>query len=151
VRIETQTYVERAARGDERAVEALLMRYMPDLDRYVRRRAGAIVEAKESASDLVQSTCREILQNLDRFRYDGEEGFRRWLFATALRKIRDRHRYYRAERRDAKREAAPAPEASDEKTRAFFVTLCTPSRDAAVREELQRSAPSLRFPSITNR
>ena len=50
---------------------------------------GPQLRAKESASDLVQSVCREVLGRLDRFQHGGEAGFRHWLYATALRKVRD--------------------------------------------------------------
>lgn len=93
-----------ARRGDVAAVETLVARHLPGLEAYVRRRAGRLVTARESASDLVQSACREVFAHLDRFRYDGEEGFRRWLYATALRKMRDRQRRYGARKREVGRE-----------------------------------------------
>ncbi len=133
--------VERASHGDVGAVDALLAKHLPGLERYVRKRAGAALGARESASDLVQSTCREVLQHLDRYRYDGEEGFQRWLFATALRKIRDKHRFHLAEKRDARREVRPAPASartSPAASAAFFRTFATPSREAVAREEMAR-------------
>jgi len=133
--------LQRASEGDAVAMDRLLERYLPDLERYVRRHAGPLIGPRESAADLVQSACREVLQHAERFRYDGEEGFRRWLFATALRKIQDRHRFHRAERRDIRREQRSPqtpPEAKSDLSRAFFRTLATPSGDAAMREEIER-------------
>ena len=75
--------------GDRRAVQQLLERHLPSLRAYVRLRAGAVIPRHESGSDLVQSVCRDVLENLDRFRYPGEAAFRAWLYATALRKIAD--------------------------------------------------------------
>ncbi|MBL8843245.1 MAG: sigma-70 family RNA polymerase sigma factor [Planctomycetes bacterium] len=98
---------QRASRGDGGAIDELLRRHLPGLRDYLRRHAGRTLQAKESTSDLVQSTCREILEHLDRFRYDGEIGFERWLYATALRKLQDRQRYYGARKRDVGRDAAP--------------------------------------------
>ena len=83
----SRVWIERATQGDVVAVDALLGLHLPELQEYVRRRMGDVLD-QESSSDLVQSTCREVLQHLDRFQFDGEEGFRRWLWATALRKIK---------------------------------------------------------------
>ena len=130
---ESRSLAERAARGDAQAIEALLARHLPDVEAYVRGRAGELVRGKESISDLVQSTCREVLLHLGRFRYDGEEGFRRWLFASALRKIRDRQRYYRAEKRDASRATATAGLLAT-----YFRTGTSPTGAAAVRDELEQ-------------
>ena len=64
--------VERATTGDREAVEQLLARHLPRLERYVRLRAGALLRS-EGVSDLVQSTCRELLEKADRFRFGGED------------------------------------------------------------------------------
>lgn len=89
-------------------MDELLTRFLPGLRAYVRLRAGPTVRARESVSDLVQSTVREVLENLDRFQWGGEEGFRRWLHATAMRRILDKHEFHHAQKRDIAREA-PAP------------------------------------------
>lgn len=141
---ELQSLAEAAARGERAAVDALLTRYLPELRAFVRLRAGPLVRAHESGSDLVQSTCREVLQHLPRFRYDGEDGFRRWLFKTALRKIQDRHRYWQAERRRAERETTAEPlSPSRSRGREGPRTSATPSRAAAASEELERVARAL--------
>jgi RNA polymerase sigma factor (sigma-70 family) len=93
------------------------------------------VRAHEESTDLVQSVCREILQHNTRFAHGGESGFRSWLYRTAVRKIADRHDYYRAGRRDSAREkAVPA----DDDLADHYATLCTPSRVAAAREQQGR-------------
>jgi len=98
--------------------------------------------AKESSSDLVQSVCREVLQNVDRFEYQGEAAFRNWLYQAALRKIIDRQRYYKAEKRDQAREVAPGgggdASLSADEIAQIAVSLGTPSRDAMMREEVER-------------
>lgn len=48
--------------------------------------------------------CLEFLRGLDGFDFRGEKAFRRWLYQAAERKIVDRVRYWRAERRDAELE-----------------------------------------------
>lgn len=101
-----EDWVARATTGDPQAVEALLERYVPWMQRYVRHHVGALVAAKESSSDLVQSVCREAIERLrdGRFQYRGEAQFRQWLQRAAVMKMMNRHRHYLAQRRDARRE-----------------------------------------------
>jgi RNA polymerase sigma-70 factor (ECF subfamily) len=117
-------------------VEERIEAHLPALRAYVRANLGPLVAAKESASDLVQSTCREVLEHLERCRYDGEVGFERWLYATALRKIQDRRRFFRAVKRDAAREVAA--DARTARLEELFQDSATPSRSAARRDELAR-------------
>jgi RNA polymerase sigma factor (sigma-70 family) len=137
---DTQQLVEAASRGDEIAVEELLGRYLPALRAFIRLRAGKLLRDKESASDLAQSVCREVLQHIDRFQFGGEIGFKRWLYATAVRKIARRQEYYLAARRDARRDLA-GPGGDSERPDdllACYGTFCTPSQQAIANEELER-------------
>jgi RNA polymerase sigma-70 factor (ECF subfamily) len=95
---------EAAADGDGKAVEALLHEHLPELHAFVRLRAGQLIRAHESCADIVQSVCREILQNAARFRHPGQAAFKQWLFRTALRKLSNRRDYYLAEKRNVLRE-----------------------------------------------
>ena len=129
--------IQRATQGDALAVEALLEEHLDGVQRYVRRQMGPVLSKQESSSDIVQSVCREILEHLDRFQYDGEEGFKRWLYAQAARKIKDRHRRYRAGKRDVQRE-----QSADDPLAPGLIDLCqsltTPSGAAMRQEELDR-------------
>jgi RNA polymerase sigma-70 factor (ECF subfamily) len=125
-------------------VDALLERYLPGLEAFIRLRQGKLLRAKESASDLVQSVCREILEHMDRFQYRGEAQFKHWLYATALRKLSNKYEYYRAQKRDAAREVllssntgsqARVPQAEIYQQYRF---VGTPSREAQAREEMVR-------------
>jgi RNA polymerase sigma-70 factor (ECF subfamily) len=130
---------EAAARGDRAAVDALLGRYLPELRAFVRLRAGAMVRARESSSDLVQSVCREVLQHIDRFQFPSEPAFKQWLYTTALRKILNRQEYYLAQKRDALRESpADSERSSDERMLQAYRSFSTPSRQAMLREEMER-------------
>lgn len=130
---------EAAARGDRAAVDALLGRYLPELRAFVRLRAGAMVRARESSSDLVQSVCREVLQHIDRFQFPSEPAFKQWLYTTALRKILNRQEYYLAQKRDALRESpADSDRSSDERMMQAYRSFSTPSRQAMLREEMER-------------
>jgi RNA polymerase sigma-70 factor (ECF subfamily) len=138
----TEQLVVDATRGDRAAVDALLERFLPGLRAFVRLRAGAMIRAKESVSDLVQSVCREVLENVDQFRYGGEAGFRQWLYTAALRKIGRRWKYYKADKRDAAREVPldRRSSADDEESRLLeaYRSFYTPSHHAGIREELAR-------------
>ncbi|MCB9882072.1 MAG: sigma-70 family RNA polymerase sigma factor [Planctomycetes bacterium] len=125
--------VGRASRGEAPAIDELIARVLPDLRRYVRIRLGPLVAARESASDIVQSTCRELFTGLAQFEYRGWASFRHWLFQAAVRKIVQRQRYYEAERRDVKRvEAEPAPDD------ALGSGTPTPSHEAMAHETEER-------------
>jgi len=139
--------VTAAAGGDTGAVQQLLQRHLPGLRAYVRLRAGATLRRHESSSDLVQSVCRDVLENMGRFRYPGEAAFRAWLYATALRKIADRAEYWRAAKRDPGREVpldargtATAPTATDDARliEVYRASFFSPSQAAMGREALAR-------------
>ena len=104
----------------------------------MRLHAGPLLLGKESATDLVQSVCRQVLGELGRFQYQGEPAFRKWLFTTALNKIRERHRYWRAERRDSRREAEPAGSTSGFDLGALAASFATPSQVAIAEEDMAR-------------
>lgn len=126
-----------ATRGDPAAVSDLLQRYLPGLRQFVRLRAGVVVQGREEHSDIVQSACRDVLESLARYRYGGEDGFRRWLYRTALRKIADRHEYYRAQKRDVGRQAQMASGSG------YVGDHTSPSQDAIANEEAKRIEQAL--------
>ncbi|MCB9897806.1 MAG: sigma-70 family RNA polymerase sigma factor [Planctomycetes bacterium] len=125
--------VARAQAGDAAAADELLRKHLPALRAYVRLRVGPALRARESASDIVQSACRDVLGNLERFHYDGEAGFRAWLFAAALRKIADRAEYWSAQKRDVQRESPGDVEVLD-----VYRSFCSPSKAAIARETMER-------------
>ena len=128
--------LESASQGDAAAIEVLLERNLPRLRAYIRLRMGPQLRAKESSADLAQSACREVLQNLGRFQYQGESNFRRWLFTTALRKVKNRVQYYQAEKRDVKREGGPAEDLVS--LSQVYGSLVTPSQEMMRREYAER-------------
>jgi RNA polymerase sigma-70 factor (ECF subfamily) len=137
----TKALIQSAVQGDGASVNLLLDRYLPGLRAFIRLRTGAVVRAKESTSDLAQSVCREVLEHLDRYQYQGEEGFKYWLYTTALRKIADRHKYYGAEKRDAAREVRPGEHSAGpgiDQLVDCYRTVFTPSAHAMRREDIER-------------
>lgn len=133
---EFELVLDRARSGDPEALDALLREHRPAIEAIVRLKAGPGVLGQESTSDLAQSVCREVLENLDGFREGGPGGFRRWLHTLALRKLYDRQRRMLADRRDVRREVTidDAPSAWNAACRAFD----TPSEAAIGREAQDR-------------
>lgn len=135
---EEQALVDRLSRGDDDAIEPLLERHLPGLRAFVRARAGALVRGREDDADIVQSVCREVLTHRERFTVPAEQGFKRWLYLSALRKIQNRREHWLAQKRDIGREAAVEGSHSDAGLLAGYATLCTPSRELMAREAIER-------------
>jgi RNA polymerase sigma-70 factor, ECF subfamily len=134
---ESAHLAEQAARGDEVAMQRLLELHLDGLRAFVRLRAGPELRRREESSDLVQSVCREVLAQAGRFQHAGESSFRRWLYTTALRKISDRADHWRAQKREGGREQ-PFPSGGDAALLRRYGSFSSPSRDAIVREEVER-------------
>jgi len=136
-----QKLTQGAARGERAALDRLLELYLPELEAFVARRAGKPVREHESAADIVQSVCREVLQHAERFRHPSELAFKQWLYTTALRKISNRVDFYRAQKRDLGRVENFAPGSADQAASQvfnFYQSFSTPSRGLMVREEVER-------------
>lgn len=125
--------VAAAARGEEGAMHLLLGEYLPRIRAYVRLRASASLLTHESRSDLVQSICRDLLENVRRLQSTDIDGFQAWLFTTAQRKLADRAALWGAQKRSPDREASVA---ADGDLLAACRGLITPSQQASAREEL---------------
>lgn len=120
------------------SLESLFQRNLPRLVAFVRARAGKAIAMRESAVDIAQSVCREVLADIGDFEYRGDEAFRAWLFQQATRKILDRNRYLHRGRRDVAREHKPSEGDDDDALLEAYATMCTPSRLVAARDELAR-------------
>lgn len=123
------------AREDEACLDELLAGYLPSLRAFVRSRLRPELRLKESASDLVQSVCRELLSDESSFEFRGEAAFRSWLFTAALNKIRDRDRFYKQEKRDMGRELNPAASGEQHLLQGYS-SVCTPSHQVSAAEQI---------------
>lgn len=130
--------VRDASKGDAGSVSVLLDRHLPGLLAFVRARVGARLREREDALDLVQSACREVLEDIQVRDFGDESGFKRWLYRAAENKIRDKARYHGRERRDAARVRSLDVARDDELAtyRRGVAAFFTPSREAMAREEL---------------
>ena len=121
-----------------RDVDALLEQHLPDLHAYLRARTGPHLRAHESISDLLQSTCREAIQNLDRVPELPDHEFRFWLLSLAERKLKKRARYWAAEKRNAEREAGELTDRDRNQLLESYAAFRSPSHDASLGDEIER-------------
>ena len=130
---------ERAAQGDQAAVEKLLELHLPSVRAFVRAHMGRQLRAKESSSDIVQSVCRELLTHQERFKHPSEGAFAAWLFTTARRKISNRVRDLERGKRDAGREVSGGDGGVDfAELGAAYSRFSSPSASVMRREEIER-------------
>ena len=131
----TAELVAAARNKDEGALQQLLVRNLPGLEAFVRLRMGATLRGLMTAPDLVQSVCREVLEDLGDFEFRGEGPFRHWLFVRAENKLREKHRYHHRDKRD-RQKAVSLSEGTNAIT--GYRTLHTPSKDLEVQETMRR-------------
>ena len=131
----TGRLVASASGGDRAAIVALLERYAGDVERYVARHARDLLGQHESAADVAQSVCREVLERLAdaRLSYLGEPQFRQWLYNAVRFRLQNRHREPKAQPL-ASDGSLPGTAAQT----ALFHDLWTPSRQAVLHEEFAR-------------
>jgi RNA polymerase sigma-70 factor (ECF subfamily) len=110
-----------------------LLAHLPGLTSFVRQHMGPELRARESASDIVQSTCREVLRGASRFEDQGEPSFQGWLRRAAEHKLQNRARHWRAQRRAG---AAGDPAELE----AVAPSSSRPTQEARLREEAARLA-----------
>lgn len=130
----------RASRaGDRDALEALLQHHLPGLRAFVRVKMSPLLRAKESAGDLVQSACCEILTALDDFEYRGEDAFRGWLYTAVWHKVLNKERAAREQKRDARREvAADGMAGGADGLGAVYARALTPTQEVMAKERVER-------------
>ncbi|MCB9876721.1 MAG: sigma-70 family RNA polymerase sigma factor [Planctomycetes bacterium] len=129
---------ERAAAGDQEALHVLLEQNVPALRAFVRANMGPGLRARESASDLVQSVCRDLLTHRQRFQHPSEEAFRAWLFTTARRKVQNRARDLERQKRAADREVSGLQETALAALGPVYARITNPGDRALRNEEVER-------------
>ncbi|HHI79537.1 MAG TPA: sigma-70 family RNA polymerase sigma factor [Planctomycetes bacterium] len=135
-----------ASRGDPKSIDTLLQQNLADLHLFVQAKMGPKLLSRESTSDLVQSVCREVLQEMKDFEFRGLPAFRAWLFRKALHKIVDKARYHGAEKRDPNKEQSLVPQENGDASRmeslssreGGLMDSLSPSRIAMEREHLEK-------------
>ncbi len=79
----TETLVGRAQAGDRGAFGELSARYRQRLEALVETRMGKEVRATMDVEDIVQETFARALQSMEKYQFQGDESFLRWLGGIA--------------------------------------------------------------------
>lgn len=135
---QTRRLMEAVSRGEGPAIDELIARQLPRLRAFVRLHMSPELRLREASSDVVQSVCRELVEDLGRFDYRGEGRFRAWLFTAALNKIREKYRFHHRAKRDLGREQRASVPQPSEDLLAGYQTMSTPSQNVAASEEVAR-------------
>ncbi|HEX5009332.1 MAG TPA: RNA polymerase sigma factor [Planctomycetota bacterium] len=134
----TKSLLRSVSRGDAAALGELVERQLPVLRAWVRLRMGPGLAARESSMDIVQSACREVIQDISSEDFPSEGHFRCRLFQAVGRKLIDKARYHGAEKRDVAHVADLPGGALDEVVLGSYASLVTPSAIAIGRELAER-------------
>lgn len=136
--------VDRLRNGDEDAAMEVFNRFAGRLIRLARSRLDAQVRQKMDAEDVMQSVFRSffVRQAKGQFKLDGWDSLWSLLVRITLRKCGRRVEVLRAQRRDIRREVAPAPN-QDDSVRSWEAIAREPTPDEVMMltetvEELMR-------------
>lgn len=101
----TLDLLTQARAGEQRAVDGLIDRYVPELTRWASGRLPGWARHAIDTDDLVQESLIQVFQRLDAFEYRGEGALLAYLRQTVLNRIRNQIRWAdrrpRAEELDA--------------------------------------------------
>jgi RNA polymerase sigma-70 factor (ECF subfamily) len=96
------TLLERAQSGDRDALDDLIARYLPRMQRWASGRLPQRARDLADTQDLVQETVLQVVRKLDTFEVRGEGAFQAYLRQAILNRIREELR--RANRRPSRSE-----------------------------------------------
>jgi RNA polymerase sigma-70 factor (ECF subfamily) len=105
------TLLEQARAGDRAALDLLIARYLPRLQRWATGRLPYWSRDLADTQDLVQETLVQTFQRIEKFEARGEGALQAYLRQAILNRIRDELR--RAKRRPPKTELDSEAEAHD--------------------------------------
>jgi RNA polymerase sigma-70 factor (ECF subfamily) len=91
----TGELLQRAKKGDERALNALMGRYRPRLERWASGRLPGYARSLLDTSDLVQETLMKAFEGLDEIEDRGPGIFQAYVRQAILNRIRDQVRWAR--------------------------------------------------------
>jgi len=97
----------RLAKGNDReALEKLFEKAYPRLLQAARFRLGPSLRARMDTLDLAQTAYHAAFRDLSKYQYAGKGSFQRWLLSILENKIRNSLEFFRAKRRDVRREVS---------------------------------------------
>ena len=91
----TTELVQRAKAGDRSALDALVARYLPRLERWATGRLPLYARSLFDTTDLVHETLLRTLEGLDGIEVRGPGGFQAYVRQAVLNRIRDQIRWAR--------------------------------------------------------
>jgi RNA polymerase sigma-70 factor (ECF subfamily) len=144
---DTDLLLDRAGAGDQRAVDALLVRHRPRLRAMVRCRLDRRIASRIDPSDVVQEALLEACRRLPEYLRERPVPFYPWLRALAWERLIHLHqRHIRAKKRSVDREAAFDPILTDDSIAVLASRLCNSEsagpRAALIRAELRHRVQS---------
>jgi RNA polymerase sigma-70 factor (ECF subfamily) len=89
----TLDLLSRAREGDQRALDRLITRYLPELTRWASGRLPHWARHAVDTDDLVQESLVQVFQKLDTFEYRGEGALFAYLRQAVLNRIRNQIRW----------------------------------------------------------
>jgi len=101
---DTFALLEKHRAGDPAALDVLLRRHYPRVERIVKVRLRAQNFALADAADLVQQTMIRAIRHLDDFEARDDARLINWLARIAEREVYSHYRFQNAARRDHRRE-----------------------------------------------
>lgn len=104
-----RSLLRRLRRGEDDAATALYLRYAHRLLALTRKQASSELQRQTEPEDIVQSVFLSFFRKAASGMYDVPEGEELWnlLLVITLNKIRAKGNFYRAARRDVRRNAGP--------------------------------------------
>ncbi len=81
--------IQQAQAKDHAAFQELVARYRDRLEHQIKARMGQRLKAKTDVEDLLQETLMRAFSSIEKFRWQGEESFYRWLGSIAEHLIRN--------------------------------------------------------------
>lgn len=96
----TQEDLFNARRGDRSALDRLLAKHQDRFRIMAQAEIGDGLRAKLHTSDLLQSAYMDVVRSVQDFEGETEEQFVRWFGRILNNNVRDRARYFAAEKRD---------------------------------------------------
>ena len=106
----TGELLQRAKNGDRKALDALMSRYRPRLERWAGGRLPAYARSLLDTGDLVQETLVRALEGLDQIEVRGPGVFQAYVRQALLNRIRDQVRWAR------RRPSVEMPESVEDRT-----------------------------------
>ena len=106
----TGELLQRAKNGDRAALDALMSRYRPRLERWASGRLPGYARSLLDTGDLVQETLVRALEGLDEIEVRGPGVFQAYVRQAILNRIRDQVRWAR------RRPSVEMPESVEDKT-----------------------------------